>query len=193
VHAAPEDFIHADYGTNGEYAPRRQSYWKVEKETAATELAAVSDLDFKTGYAFVNPNLITAMGNERSYKLVPAANSINLMDENDFPGLRATFAYHHVWVTPYQDNEQWSAGEFPNQSQGDDGLGRWVEQDRPIVNTDLVLWYTLGFSHIPVQEDFPVMPVMGGSFELKPGNFFETNPLLTQKFNTAWKACKHNE
>ena len=63
---------------------------------------------------------------------------------------RARFVDHHVWVTPYRPDEPLrSAGDYPNQSHGGDGLPRWTEQDRPITNTDVVLWYTFGHTHIP--------------------------------------------
>ena len=59
---------------------------------------------------------------------------------------------------------------------GGDGLIRWTERDRPIDNTDVVLWYTFGHTHIPRPEDYPVMPTAYIGFTLKPNGFFSMNP-----------------
>jgi primary-amine oxidase len=58
------------------------------------------------------------------------------------------------------------------------GLPVWVEQDRDLVDTDIVLWHTLGASHGVRPEDWPVMPVEYVSFMLKPLGFFDRNPAL---------------
>ena len=55
----------------------------------------------------------------------------------------------------------------------------WTDMDRPIVNTDIVAYYTIGFHHIPRMEDWPIMPTNWGSFTLRPFNFFTHNPALT--------------
>ncbi len=89
---------------------------------------------------------------------------------------RRGFVDHHVWVTPFHPDEKYGAGDFPNQSKGGDGLKRWTEQDRPIENTDVVLWYTFGHTHIPRPEDYPVMPTAYIGFTLKPNGFFTANP-----------------
>jgi len=63
-------------------------------------------------------------------------------------------------------------------SERDTGLPRWTAQDRPIENTDVVLWYVFGIHHITRPEDWPVMPCDSVSFWLKPFGFFDRNPAL---------------
>jgi primary-amine oxidase len=61
-------------------------------------------------------------------------------------------------------------------SQGGDGLPRWTERDRPLVDAGVVLWYTFGHTHLPRAEDYPVMPAAYLGFLLKPHGFFGENP-----------------
>jgi primary-amine oxidase len=83
-----------------------------------------------------------------------------------------------LWVTPFAPDERFPAGEYPNQHPGGAGLPEWTKADRPIENTDIVLWYTLGSHHIPRPEDWPVMPVERAGFALRPFGFFHANPSL---------------
>ena len=41
-----------------------------------------------------------------------------------------------------------------------------------------MLWHTLGTTHFPRPEDWPVMPVEHCGFTLKPAGFFDRNPTL---------------
>jgi primary-amine oxidase len=136
------------------------------------------DWNVQRGWKVVNDNVRNSLGTPVGYKLVPAGTFPPLLDRRSPAFRRAEVIGHTLWVTPQRDDERWPCGEFPVQSERDDGLPRWTAQDRPIENTDVVLWYVFGIHHITRPEDWPVMPVDTVSFWLKPFGFFERNPAL---------------
>lgn len=163
---------------NGE-SPRR-SFLKATRKVAKTEKDA--QIKFKlyepAEFHVINPSKKTRVGNPVGYKVVAGGTAASLLDHEDPPQKRGAFTNNQIWVTPYNRSEQWAGGLLVSQSQGDDNLAVWSDRNRPIENKDIVVWYTLGFHHIPCQEDFPVMPTVSSSFDLKPVNFFESNPIL---------------
>jgi hypothetical protein len=92
---------------------------------------------------------------------------------------RNAYIEHQIFVTAYDPSQKYAGGEYAFQSKGDDTLMTWTDLDRPIVNTDIVAYYTIGFHHIPRMEDWPIMPTNWGSFQLRPFNFFTHNPAIT--------------
>jgi primary-amine oxidase len=160
-------------------SPRR-SYLKATRNVAKTEKDAQIQLKLYDPSEFhvINPNKKTRVGNPVGYKIVPGGTAASLLDHDDPPQKRGAFTNNQIWVTPYNSSEQWAGGLFVYQSQGEDTLAMWSDRDREIENRDIVLWYTLGFHHVPCQEDFPIMPTVSASFDLKPVNFFESNPIL---------------
>ncbi|MDZ7726785.1 MAG: hypothetical protein U5Q44_00560 [Dehalococcoidia bacterium] len=98
--------------------------------------------------------------------------------ESSYVAKRATFGTKTLWVTQYDPDELHAAGDFPNQHPGGDGLPAYIAKDRPLENQDVVLWHTVGVTHIARPEDWPVMPVEYAGFTLKPIGFFERNPAL---------------
>ena len=145
-----------------------------------TENEGKQDLNFGTQrtWKVVNTNVVNGLGTHPSYKLVPTG-ALPAMFDPSAPVLqRANVIGHTLWVTPNHADERWPAGEFVNQSVSDTGLGEWTKADRPILNTDVVLWYVFGLHHITRPEDWPVMPVDVVSFWLKPFGFFDRNPAL---------------
>jgi hypothetical protein len=92
--------------------------------------------------------------------------------------LRAGFSAYTLWTSAYARDERYAAGMYPNENPDVDGLPKWTSAKRPIEDRDLVLWYTVGFRHVPRAEDWPVMPGLWHGFRLRPFNFFDRNPAL---------------
>jgi primary-amine oxidase len=143
-----------------------------------SEKQARAHLNLQTGrtWKVVNPSVKNAVGDPVGYRFLPGDNAFPFASPKAWWRKRAGFVNYHVWVTPYREDEKYGAGDYPNQSSGGDGLIKWTEQDRPIENTDVVLWYTMGHTHLPRPEDYPVMPVAYIGFLLKPAGFFDLNP-----------------
>jgi len=149
----------------------------------ATEQTARRALDMHTGrrWRVVNTAVHGALGQPTGYELVPGANADPFAAAESPLRKRAGFLDAAVWVTAYADSERYAAGEFPNQSAGGDGLTRWTSANRPLTGGDVVLWYTLGITHNPRPEDWPVMPVHEAGFRLVPVGFFDRNPVLDRR------------
>ncbi|KAL3649048.1 hypothetical protein CASFOL_005451 [Castilleja foliolosa] len=158
----------------------RKSFMNVHKTVAKTEKDAQIKLSLYDPSEFhvINPNMRTKVGNHVGYKVVPAGTAASLLDSEDPPQKRSSFTNNQIWATRYDKSERWAGGLFAYQSNGEDSLQVWSNKDRDIENKDIVLWYTLGFHHVPCQEDFPIMPSVSSGFDLKPVNFFERNPIL---------------
>lgn len=118
------------------------------------------------------------LGQPTAYKLVPGPTPTLLAAAGSSVARRAAFATRNLWVTPFSPDERRAAGDYPNQHEGGDGLPRFTSHDRPIVDEDIVLWYTFGVTHIPRPEEWPVMPVEYAGFQLVPVGFFDANPAV---------------
>lgn len=158
----------------------RKSVWIAKPEIAKNENQAKASMSMEQpeNWLVINPNIKNQLGYPVGYALMGGENAMSLMVPEDYPQKRAGFTDYQVWATPYQENERYAGGDYPTQSKGGDGLPAWTKANRSIENTDIVLWYTLGFHHVPHSEDYPVMPVVWHEFELKPVNFFDRNPAL---------------
>ncbi|MFY0409534.1 primary-amine oxidase [Solicola sp. PLA-1-18] len=153
----------------------RQVSTPLRRESEARE-----DYSWETqrGWKVQNDGAVNGLGTHPAYKLVPGA-AIPSMFHPDAPVLqRAQVIGHTLWVTPNDPDERWPAGEFVNQSGPGEGLPAWTAADRPLEDTDVVLWYVFGIHHVTRPEDWPVMPADTVSFWLKPFGFFDRNPSL---------------
>jgi primary-amine oxidase len=145
-----------------------------------TELAAQRrvSLDRARYWKVVNPHAHNAVGEPTGYALKPHGTVVPFVRPEASVLRRAGFIAHHLWVTPHDERERHAAGEYPNQHQGGEGLPAWTAADRPVADTDVVVWYTFGSHHAARLEDWPVMPVQYVGFSLQPSGFFDRNPAL---------------
>ncbi len=134
--------------------------------------------DTQRYWKIVNDGSRNRLGTPAGYKLVPGNCFPPMLDPASPVFRRAEAIGHTLWVTPYDPGERWPCGEFCNQSERDEGLPAWTARNRPIEDTDVVLWYVFGVHHITRPEDWPVMPADTVSFWLKPAGFFDRNPAL---------------
>lgn len=120
-----------------------------------------------------------SLGHPTSYGLMPGENSTPMVPADAFIRRQVGFVNAHLWVTPQRDEERYAAGTHSFIGQPGDGLPRWTRANRAILDRDVVLWYTMGITHIPRPEDWPLMPVHRAGFKLVPMGFSSENPVLT--------------
>jgi primary-amine oxidase len=144
----------------------------------ATELAASRRANAETHrtWKVINPNKLNAVGKPVGYRLHATDCVTPFLAENGPSGIRSNFIRNHLWVTPFNEDERYPAGEYVCNSDGSDGLAEIVKQDRPVENTDIVVWHCFGLHHVVRPEDFPVQPCMSAGFALMPSGFFNLNP-----------------
>ena len=160
--------------------PMRKSIWVSQPVMAQKEQEAILDirLDQPSMWMFMNPAVNGPLNYPVAYEVMPGATAKSLVSADDPAQKLGAFSEHQFWVTPYNAAERYASGTYPTSSKADEGLAVWTRANRPIVNTDLVGWYTLGFHHITRAEDWPVMPVMWHHFHIRPFHFFPANPVL---------------
>jgi primary-amine oxidase len=118
-------------------------------------------------------------GKPVGFKLVPPATQLLLADPESIQAQRALFAQHHVWVTKYKDDELYAGGRYTLQSRKEvGGVADAVERGDDVENQDVVVWSVFGLTHNPRVEDWPVMPVEIHQINLRPVDFFSSNPSL---------------
>ncbi len=117
------------------------------------------------------------VGRPTAYQLEANHMVTPFVRSDSFSGRRGRFVENHVWVTAFDPEERYPAGEYMNHSTGG-GLPEFVAQDRSIIDTDIVLWHVFGLHHPVRVEDFPVQPCIMTGFKLVPNGFFDRNPAI---------------
>ena len=158
----------------------RGNAWIARETEFATERTAQRSIEPRTSryWKVINRSALNSLGQATGYKLMPDKNAFPFFAEGSPQWERGGFVRNHLWVTAYDPAERYAAGDYPNQQQGHDGLPAYVQKNRSLTQTDLVVWYTFGSNHVVRPEDWPVMPVETVGLTLKPSGFFDGNPAL---------------
>jgi primary-amine oxidase len=129
-------------------------------------------------WTIYNPSARSGTRRAAGYTLMPLHNTSTV-----FPAWREPetvgFAFHHFWVTPYREGQLYAAGPYPNQANSTyaDTLYSYADNSS-IYDKDVVVWYSMGDTHIPRPEDFPLMLSKKLSVVFHPDGFFERNTVF---------------
>ena len=161
-----------------EGAPRT-GLWGVLPQPITTERQAQTKMDASKPalLVFSSENKDNAMGYPSAYQVM-MPNIAPLVPVSDATFQRAYFVQNNLWVTRYKRPEIFAAGMQVNQSASWLGLPEYILDNENLENEDLVAWVTMGFHHVPMAEDWPVMPAKVDEIILKPRNFFDRNPAI---------------
>jgi primary-amine oxidase len=157
----------------------RIGLWEVLPQPVTTERQAQTKMDASKPalLVFSSENRDNAMGYPSAYQvMMPNINP--LVSASDAAFQRAYFVQNNLWVTRYKRPEIFAAGMQTNQSASWLGLPEYINDNENLENADLVAWVTMGFHHVPMAEDWPVMPAKVDEIILKPRNFFDRNPAI---------------
>ncbi|GJZ34047.1 copper amine oxidase, partial [Tanacetum coccineum] len=95
-----------------------------------------------------NPRTVNRTGQLTGYKLVPGSNCLPLAgSEAKF----LIFGLHPMHLTKIflEESSQTRIHVLVK--------GSWVKKNRSLEETDIILWYIFGITHVPRLEDWPVM------------------------------------
>ena len=120
-----------------------------------------------------------ALGNHTAYELRPHVSTPPYSDRSYPPLQQAAYAQHALWATRYADGELSAVGDHPNQGVAGEGRpGVRESSRRTSTAATWSSWYTVGMTHKPTIEQYPVMPRETVGFSLHPHGFFDRNPAL---------------
>jgi primary-amine oxidase len=144
---------------------------------AADARRDMNDAEART-WTVYNPAVRSREGRPSGYTIAPMENAMTIFPPSRAAGA-AGFTFHHLWVTPYRPGQLYAAGAYPNQVKADyaDTLDRYAGES-VIYDKDIVVWYSLGMTHFPRVEDYPIMSNDRLTVTFRPDGFFARNRAL---------------
>ena len=158
----------ADPPGPGEPAPQRVSHRGDAARHPEAQAQRIIDPLAGRFWKIVNPSVRNRLGEPVAYKLMPGENVLPFAaPEASVTQARGLHDQAPVGDAP-RPARALCRGRIPEPAPGRRGPARYVADDAPLENTDVVVWYTFGAHHVVRPEDWPVMPVTPIGFMLKP-------------------------
>ncbi|WPP53253.1 copper amine oxidase [Catalinimonas niigatensis] len=151
----------------------KMTMFKSEQEAQRDAKASTSRM-----WMVMNHHVKNKFDHMSSFMLMPSAGITPLAEKNSSLYNRAPVLYHHFWATPYNPDEMYPAGDYPASNQKGEGLPAWAAQNRSLENTDVVVWYVAGVTHVVRPEEWPIMNQHTVAVSLMPFGFMSSNPVL---------------
>ncbi|KAH9940012.1 peroxisomal copper amine oxidase [Epithele typhae] len=137
-------------------------------------------------WAIVNPARVHPHSNRvAGYSIMSKGAGVPLMARPDsIIARRAPWAAKPVWVVRDEEGAKggrmWPSGKYVPQTRESpaDSMAHWAKGDAKLTEEDILVYLTMGVTHIPRPEDWPVMPVEHVRVLFRPTNFFEMNPSM---------------
>ncbi|MDQ6919025.1 MAG: tyramine oxidase, partial [Candidatus Dormibacteraeota bacterium] len=155
----------------------QQNAFVTDDTPIATEQSRDINHATETRWRIESTARTNALGKPTAYELRPIDSTMPFASSSFVPLQHAAFAQHPFWVSLYREGQLYAAGDYPNQG-NIDGLPEYIAGKSNVNGQDLVVWYTLGLTHVPTVEEYPVMTSDTVSFALRPSGFFNQNPAL---------------
>jgi primary-amine oxidase len=138
----------------------------VNDKTLKTAQEGARDYNWETDrrWRIVNPaRTHYASGKQVGYGLQVKGGMVGMLAQADgWVAKRTSFTKKALWVVPdvedTQGNRMWPAGKYVpgSREEPEDSVAKWSQSDSSIENEDIVLFLTVGTTHIPRPEDWPV-------------------------------------
>lgn len=126
----------------------------------------------------VNSGVKNKFNQPSAYMLIPGETAVPYSAADSYLRRVSRFTEHQLWATPYDPLQLYAAGNYVFDGDPDDGLPAWTKGNRGIEFEDVVLYYTVGVTHVPRIEDWPIMATHHAGFRLVPAGFFSSNPAI---------------
>ncbi len=145
-----------------------------------TESAAQRDVNMAShrSWKIVNTAVRNKYNQPSAYMLIPGETAVPYSSPDSYLRKISRFTEHQLWVTPHDPLQLYAAGNYVFDGDPNDGLPAWTKKNRLIEYEDVVLYYTVGVTHVPRIEDWPIMATHHAGFKLVPAGFFSSNPAI---------------